>query len=118
MKYSVIVPVYNEQDNVKKLHQDIVTTMSGLDDDYEIIFVDDGSGDRTLELLRGIAKKDKTIKIISFSRNFGHQVAITAGIDEASGDAIIVMDADMQDPPEVILEMLVKWEEGFEVVKS
>ena len=115
-KISIVIPVYFEEKIIAVIYSRLKDILSKISYNYEIIFIDDGSKDRTLELLRGIAKKDKTIKIISFSRNFGHQVAITAGIDEASGDAIIIMDADMQDPPEVILEMLVKWEEGFGVV--
>ena len=115
-KISIVIPVYFEEKVIPVIYSRLKDFLSKISYNYEIIFVDDGSGDRSFEILKAIALKDKTIKIISFSRNFGHQIAITAGIDEASGDAIIVMDADMQDPPEVILEMLVKWEEGFEVV--
>jgi len=82
----------------------------------ELIFVDDGSRDRTRELLRGFADKDSRIKVIGFARNFGHQIAVTAGIDAARGDAVVLIDADLQDPPEVILEMIEKWREGYDVV--
>ena len=84
--------------------------------DYEIIFVNDGSKDKTLSILKSIADENKNIKIISFSRNFGHQAAVTAGIKEVSGDAIVIMDADLQDPPELIPDMLKLWEDGYEVI--
>ena len=84
--------------------------------DFELIFVDDGSADRTRDLLRCFAKEDSRIKVIGFSRNFGHQIAVTAGLDAACGDAVVLIDADLQDPPEVVLEMIVKWREGYDVV--
>ena len=84
--------------------------------DYEIIFVNDGSKDKTLEILENISKKDSNVKIISFSRNFGHQAAVTAGIKYVTGDAVVIIDADLQDPPELIPDMLKKWEEGYEVI--
>ena len=115
-KLSIVIPVYFEENVIGVIYSRLKDILSRISYNYEIIFVDDGSMDRTLELLKEIASKDKSVKIISFSRNFGHQVAITAGIDEASGDGIILMDADMQDPPEVILEMIVKWEKGYDVV--
>ena len=83
---------------------------------YEIIFINDGSKDKTLSILLDMASKDKNVKIISFSRNFGHQAAVTAGLKETTGDAVVIMDADMQDPPEVILEMINLWEQGNEVI--
>lgn len=113
---SLVIPVYFEEEVIAVTYSHLKKFLSGISYNYEIIFVNDGSKDKTLDILKEIALKDKTIKIISFSRNFGHQLAITAGIDEAAGDAIIVMDADLQDPPEVISEMLIKWEEGYEVV--
>jgi polyisoprenyl-phosphate glycosyltransferase len=113
---SIVIPVYFEEEVIEFTYIRVKEYLSGLPYRYEIVFVNDGSKDKSLEILKAIAKSDKTIKIISFSRNFGHQVAITAGIDEAAGDAIVVMDADLQDPPEVISEMLVKWEKGYDVV--
>ena len=84
--------------------------------DHEILFVNDGSTDQTLPLLRKIAESDAHVRVVDFSRNFGHQIAITAGIDLAAGDAVVIIDADLQDPPEVVPQMIAKWEEGFKVV--
>ncbi len=113
---SVVVPVYNEEEVINVTYKRLKDVMDGLDITYEIIFVNDGSRDRTRELAMEICKNDKNIKFIDFSRNFGHQTAITAGMDYASGDAVVVIDADLQDPPEVIPEMLEKWREGYDVV--
>ena len=115
-KISIVIPVYFEEKVISVTYSRLKDILSKLSYDYEIIFVNDGSRDKTLDILKQIARDDNKIKIISFSRNFGHQVAITAGIDEALGDAIIVMDADLQDPPEIINEMLIQWEKGYEVV--
>ena len=113
---SVVVPVYNEEEVINETYKRLKSVMDGLDITYEIIFVNDGSRDRTRELALEICKNDSNIKFVDFARNFGHQTAITAGMDYASGDAIVVIDADLQDPPEVIPEMLEKWREGYEVV--
>jgi dolichol-phosphate mannosyltransferase len=113
---SVVVPVYNEEEVINETYKRLKGVMDGLDITYEIIFVNDGSRDRTRELALEICKNDKNVKFIDFSRNFGHQTAITAGMDYASGDAVVVIDADLQDPPEVIPEMLEKWREGYDVV--
>jgi dolichol-phosphate mannosyltransferase len=114
---SVVIPCFNEEevigDTVKRLTA-FCSELSGLD--AELIFVDDGSRDQTLELLKGYASTDSRIKLIRFARNFGHQIAVTAGIDAASGDAIVLIDADLQDPPEVVHEMIAKWREGYDVV--
>ena len=116
-KVSVVVPMYYEEKVVEECYNRLVTVLKGLKDyNYEIIFVNDGSKDRTLELLKQIAKQDKNIKVISFSRNFGHQCAVTAGIKYVTGDAIVIIDADLQDPPEAISDMLKLWEEGNEVI--
>ncbi len=115
-KISLVLPVYSEEKVIETTYSRLKEVLSKISYEHEIIFVNDGSEDQTLELLKEIAYKDKKVKIISFSRNFGHQVAVTAGIDEAKGDAVIIMDADLQDPPEVILKMLDKWEKGYEVV--
>ena len=116
-KLSVVVPMYNEEEVATICYDRLAQVLNRLDKyDYEIIFVNDGSKDRTLEILEVIAKKDKNVKIISFSRNFGHQAAVTAGMRQASGDATVIIDADMQDPPEVIPDMLKQWEVGNDVV--
>ncbi|MFA6309460.1 MAG: glycosyltransferase family 2 protein [Clostridia bacterium] len=113
---SVVVPVYNEEGVVEESYKRLKKVMDSTDESYEIIFVNDGSRDRTVEILRNICDKDSTIKLLDFSRNFGHQIAITAGMDYTEGDAIVVIDADLQDPPEVIPQMLAKWKEGYDVV--
>ena len=115
---SIVVPVYMEQDVLVEFYNRLKALLSKIEPgfSYEIIFVNDGSTDRTGEILKEIGRKDSTVKTVSFSRNFGHQVAITAGIDHAAGDAVIVMDADLQDPPEIIPQLMSKWREGYQVV--
>ncbi len=116
-KISVVVPMYYEEEVVNECYTRLSNVFTGLNKyDYEFIFVNDGSKDKTLELLEKIAVKDKKVKIISFSRNFGHQCAVTAGLKITTGDAVIIIDADMQDPPELIEEMISLWEEGNEVI--
>ncbi len=116
-KISVVIPMYNEEEVVKTSYLRIEKVLEELKQyEYEIIFIDDGSKDKTLELLQEIAKENEKVKILSFSRNFGHQVAVTAGIQYVTGDAVIIMDADLQDPPELIPEMIALWEEGNEVI--
>ncbi len=115
-RYSVVLPVYNEEAVILESCRRIRATMVALGEPFEIIAINDGSRDRSASLLRELCQQDPVFKLISFSRNFGHQTAITAGMDHASGDAIIVIDADLQDPPEVIPGMIEKWREGFEVV--
>ncbi len=112
---SVVVPVYNEEENLELLHQRLTATLEKLTSRYEIIMVDDGQ-DGSLELITRLSEKDPHVKFISFTRNFGHESATTAGLDFASGDAVVIIDADLQDPPEVIEEMVRLWEEGYEVV--
>jgi len=114
--YSVIVPIFNEEQTLEELHQRLTKTAELLDQPYEVIFVDDGSRDRSFPLLKTFHEQDPRFKIIRFSRNFGHQVAISAGLDLATGDAVILMDGDLQDPPELIPQMIARWKEGFEVV--
>jgi len=114
--YSVVVPLYNEELVINETYKILKELMDSTGEPYEIILVNDGSYDRTLEITKQICKEDKSVKLVSFSRNFGHQIAITAGIEHASGQAIIVIDADLQDPPEIILEMIKKWKEGFDVI--
>lgn len=117
-KISVVIPMYYEEEVVDICYKRVVSNLKKLSDkySYEIIFINDGSKDSTLEILKKIASNDDNVKIISFSRNFGHQAAVTAGIRNATGDAIIIMDADLQDPPELFEGMIEKWEEGYDVV--
>ena len=113
---SVVIPLYNEEEVVGETYKRTSSVLDSIKTPCEIIFVDDASADRTLEVLSGIAAMDKRVRVISFSRNFGHQAALTAGLDHARGDAVITMDGDLQHPPELIPELLGKWREGFEVV--
>lgn len=115
-RYSIVVPVYNEQAVLPVLLRRLDLLMQGLDGAAEAIFVDDGSSDCSSIVLRSKAKDDPRYRYIGLSRNFGHQIAITAGMDAAAGDAVIVMDADLQDPPEVVGQMIERWKEGYEVV--
>lgn len=115
---SVVVPIYFEQETIPEFYARTKAVLDGLKGqvDHELIYVNDGSTDKSLEMLTALAAADKNVKIINFSRNFGHQIAITAGIDAAKGDAVVVIDGDLQDPPETIVEMLAKWREGYKVV--
>lgn len=117
-KISVVIPMYYEEEVAQECYNRTSVVLRKLEKKYkyEIIFVNDGSKDKTLEILVDIAKKDKSVKVISLSRNFGHQAAVTAGLKYTSGDAVVIMDADMQDPPEVIEEMIKLWEDGNEVI--
>lgn len=116
-KISVVIPMYNEEAVIEECYKRLKNILISLKNySYEMIFVNDGSKDKTLELLEEIAKQDDNVKIISFSRNFGHQAAVTAGLKEVTGDAILIIDADLQDPPELIPEMLKLWEDGNEVI--
>ena len=116
-KISVVVPMYFEEDVVDECYKRLTNVLEALENyTYEIVFVNDGSKDNTLFLLEQIAKKDENVKILSFSRNFGHQAAVTAGLKEVTGDAIIIIDADLQDPPETIGDMIKLWEQGNEVI--
>ena len=115
-KYSIVVPVYNEEESIPELSGRLRETMDQLDGPAETVLVDDGSKDSSYRLMLDAHNTDPRFKVIQLSRNFGHQLAITAGMDHASGQAVVVMDADLQDPPHVILEMAAKWQEGYEVV--
>lgn len=115
-KISVIIPVFNETEVIDATYKRMKSVMDGLGMEYELLFVNDGSRDDTEQKISGYAEKDKTVKLLSFSRNFGHQCAISAGMDYACGDAVVVIDADLQDPPELIPKMIEKWQEGYEVV--
>ncbi|MCY1720377.1 glycosyltransferase family 2 protein [Prolixibacteraceae bacterium Z1-6] len=116
MKISIVIPSFNEEDNIALLFEKIKTILQK--EDYECIFVDDGSRDATFENIRKIAAENKQVKGISFSRNFGHQTALLAGLTEADGDVVIMMDADGQHPPEVIPELLNQYQKGFEIVNT
>jgi polyisoprenyl-phosphate glycosyltransferase len=116
VKYSIVIPLYNEEGIISLLVERLQQIMSELDGPTEVIMIDDGSKDATYQLVSSVTADDPRFKLIQFSRNFGHQQAITAGMDAASGDAVIIMDADLQDPPHVILQMAEKWQEGYEVV--
>ncbi len=113
---SLLVPMYNESEVIPVFFERILEVLSGLEINWEIVCVNDGSNDDTEDLVRGYAEKDRRIKLVSFSRNFGKEPAMTAALDYASGDAVVPIDADLQDPPEVIGEMLAKWHEGYDVV--
>jgi glycosyltransferase involved in cell wall biosynthesis len=113
---SVVLPVCNEEDNIPILYSRLHSVLEKTGMDYEIIFVDDGSGDKSLERLHVLAAKDHHVMVVELARNFGHQVAITAGLDHARGNAVVVMDADLQDPPEVLPQLIAKLREGHDVV--
>jgi len=118
-KLSVVIPVFNEEETLpelaRRLHE-LFASLSSVGQAWETVFIDDGSKDRSAELLSELARNEPRFKVIGFSRNFGHQIAITAGIDRAEGDAVVIMDADLQDPPEVVQQMLDKVAEGYDVV--
>jgi glycosyltransferase involved in cell wall biosynthesis len=113
---SVVVPCMNEQEVLAETHERLVRVLTQAPVSFEIIYIDDGSKDSTANVLRELQAKDTRIRIVQFSRNFGHQIAITAGLEHASGDAVVIIDADLQDPPEVILEFVARWLDGYDVV--
>jgi glycosyltransferase involved in cell wall biosynthesis len=113
---SIVVPVFNEEESLPELYRRISSVMKHMRLSFELIFVDDGSTDRSLEIMLELSEKDKNVKIIQLSRNFGHQSAIIAGIDHAHGEAVIMMDSDLQHPPELVQKLIEKWNEGYEVV--
>lgn len=115
MLISVVVPCYNEEEVICETHQRLVKILKELTLNFEVIYVDDGSWDRTSELLCQLQMEHEFVRVLLLSRNFGHQFAVTAGIEHASGDAVVLIDADLQDPPEVIAQMVAKWHEGYHV---
>lgn len=118
-KLSLVIPVYNEEETLPELDRRLrafLAQVPGIQDSWEVVFIEDGSKDRTRTLLFELAKSEARYRVIAFSRNFGHQVAITAGVDKAEGDAVVVMDADLQDPPELVSAMLERFHSGFDVV--
>jgi glycosyltransferase involved in cell wall biosynthesis len=113
---SVVIPCMNEEEVLRETHRCLVAVLQEAPVGFEIVYVDDGSTDSTPDLLRELQNQDAHVRVVRFSRNFGHQVAITAGLEHASGDAVVIIDADLQDPPEIILEFLAKWLDGYDVV--
>lgn len=113
---SIVIPIYNEEGNIFLLHERLTSVMEQLGASYELVFVNDGSKDQSISLIKQLAEKDSRVKYINFSRNFGHQIAVTAGLDLASGNAVVIIDADLQDPPELIADLYQKLKEGFQVV--
>jgi glycosyltransferase involved in cell wall biosynthesis len=116
VEFSIVIPIFNEEDNIPELYRRLTKVMTELSEPYELIFVNDGSRDQSLELLKSICNSNSYVHVINLTRNFGHQRAISAGLDYAHGRAVIVMDGDLQDPPEVIPQFISKWREGFQVV--
>jgi len=113
---SIIIPIYNEEENIPELYRRLENVIEQLDGEAELIFIDDGSRDNSLKLIRQIYERDYRFNYISLARNFGHQIAVTAGLNNVRGQTVIVMDADLQDPPELILKMIEKWRQGYQVV--
>lgn len=116
MRLAVVIPTYNEEGNLSPLHTRLSRVLEHLADDHEIIFVDDGSTDSTLQRLRSLCEQDTRVRMIALSRNFGHEIAVAAGLDHASADAVVLMDGDLQDPPELIADMVARWQSGARVV--
>jgi dolichol-phosphate mannosyltransferase len=114
--YSIIAPIYNEFDNLPELYRRVKEVMDSTGETWELLLIDDGSTDNSTTRILELAAKDETVQPVIFARNFGHQIAVTAGLDYSRGQAVVIIDADLQDPPEVILELAKKWQEGFEVV--
>src|SRR5881227_1207465 len=114
--YSIVAPVFNEEETLPHFYQSVVTVMEQVGESFEVIFVNDGSRDGSLRLLHELHERDQRVRVIDFSRNFGHQIAISAGLDYARGEAVIILDADLQDPPEVIPALIARWKDGAEVV--
>lgn len=114
--YSIVAPIYNELENVPELYRRVKEVMDSTGETWELVLVDDGSTDGSTDAICALAREDKRVRPVIFARNFGHQIAITAGWDYARGDAVVIIDADLQDPPELIPEMAKKWKEGYEVV--
>lgn len=117
-KVSFVVPVFNEEENIHEFYRRLTKVMAPLPYDYEILFIDDGSKDHTSQLVRELAQQDPHVQGYVFARNFGHQLALTCGLDQSTGDAVISMDGDLQHPPEMIPQLLEKWEQGYEIVQT
>ncbi|MDX2137086.1 MAG: glycosyltransferase family 2 protein [Chloroflexota bacterium] len=115
-RYSIVAPIYNEEGNIDLLYERISEIMDGLGEPWELLLINDGSRDASPEMMDTLAVKDSRVKVLHFARNFGHQIAVTAGIDHAAGDAVVLIDADLQDPPELIPELIERWKAGYQVV--
>jgi len=115
---SAVIPIFNEEENLPELRRRVSAALDSTGESWELILVNDGSRDRSAQMIRGYAREDARIKLIDFSRNFGHQPAVTAGIHYAQGDCVVLLDGDMQDPPEVIPQMVAKWREGYHIVRA
>lgn len=115
-KFSIIAPIYNERESLPELYRRVSEVMDSTGEPWELVLVDDGSRDGSTDIIRDLAGRDSRVRPVIFARNFGHQIAVTAGLDYSRGDAVVIIDADLQDPPEVILELIDKWREGYEVV--
>jgi dolichol-phosphate mannosyltransferase len=113
---SIIAPIFNEEKNIPELYRRVSEVMNTTQDSWELVLVDDGSSDQSYDLIQELAQRDPRVRPVIFARNFGHQIAVTAGLDYARGDAVVIIDADLQDPPELIVDMLAKWREGYQVV--
>jgi len=116
IEYSIIAPNYNESASVEEFYRRVSQTMEKLDKPWELVWVDDGSTDGSTEIIRELARQDPHVRPVIFARNFGHQIAVTAGIDYSRGQAVVIMDSDLQDPPEVLPDLFAKWQEGYEVI--
>lgn len=116
MDISVIIPVYNEEDNIPHLYAKLSKVLANYELSYELLFVNDGSKDNSINAIKDLAETDPAVKYVDFSRNFGHQVAVTAGLEHSSGGSVVIIDADLQDPPELIIDLYKKYKEGFQVV--
>jgi polyisoprenyl-phosphate glycosyltransferase len=114
--YSIVIPIYNEEENITEMYRRLSSVIDGLDGEAELILIDDGSRDRSLNMIRELHHHDSRVHYLSFARNFGHQIAVTAGLNFVQGKLAIVMDADLQDPPELIFDMIEKWRQGYQVV--
>jgi dolichol-phosphate mannosyltransferase len=114
--YSIVAPVFNEEETLPHFYQHVVAVMEQVGETFELIFVNDGSRDGSLRLMQELHERDQRVRVVDFSRNFGHQIAISAGLDYARGEAVIILDADLQDPPEVIPALIARWKDGAEVV--
>lgn len=114
--FSIVAPVFNEQDNIAELYRRVRETMDSTGEPWELILVDDGCMDGSTDRIRELAAQDARVRPIIFARNFGHQIAVTAGLDYARGQAVVIIDADLQDPPEITIDLIARWREGYEVV--
>lgn len=114
--FSIIAPIFNERENLPELYQRVKQVMGQTGEDWELLLVDDGSTDGSTQMITDLSEQDEHVRPVIFARNFGHQIAVTAGLDHSQGQAVVIIDSDLQDPPEVILDLIAKWREGFEVV--